>query len=373
MKVFVTGSDGFVAKNLILRLKERKDIHLVLFNKKNKTSDLLNLLENIDFIFHFAGVNRSQNEEDFQNTNVGLTHDLIEAVKKTGCAAPIIYTSSIQAELENPYGISKKNAENKLKELNNSKKIQSSIFRLENVFGKWAKPNYNSAVATFCNNIAKDLPIEINDPESLINLIYIDDVVEKFIRLIDSVDVLKEYDQVHPKYQISVGDLASLLYKFKESRDSLITEDVGTGLQRALYSTYLSYLPAKLFSYQVKQHTDDRGTFVEMLKTYNSGQFSFFTAHPGITRGGHYHNTKTEKFLVLKGSAKFKFKNMLDGEYYEIVVNEKDSKIVETIPGWAHDITNIGNSELVVMLWANEIFDHEKADTYNASLEYELK
>ena len=238
------------------------------------------------------------------------------------------------------------------------------ICRLANVFGKWSRPNYNSAVATFCHNVVNDLPLQINDANAIIRLVYIDDVVETFWNMINGSVSVDQTFQIQPEYQITVGDLAKTLNGFKASRDTLITDQVGTGLTRALYSTYLSFLKPEQFDYSVPKYGDARGVFVEMLKTPDAGQFSYFTAHPGITRGGHYHHTKTEKFLVIKGKALFKFKHIVTGEFYELETQGDEPRIVETVPGWTHDITNIGNDEMIVMLWANEIFDRNKPDTY---------
>jgi UDP-2-acetamido-2,6-beta-L-arabino-hexul-4-ose reductase len=239
------------------------------------------------------------------------------------------------------------------------------------VFGKWCKPNYNSAVATFCHNIARDLPIQVNDPSAALTLVYVDDVVRHFVQLMDGATVAvnsEDFSEVHPQYATTVGELAEQIRAFSASRQTLITERVGTGLVRALYSTYVSYLPPERFAYEVPRHGDARGMFVEMLKTPDSGQFSFFTAHPGITRGGHYHHSKTEKFLVIKGSARFKFRQMESGETYALDTSGEKPEVVETVPGWTHDITNIGNDEMVVMLWANEIFDRANPDTFTCPL-----
>ncbi|MDY0050528.1 MAG: hypothetical protein RBR73_07255, partial [Halothiobacillaceae bacterium] len=245
------------------------------------------------------------------------------------------------------------------------------VFRLPNVFGKWCKPNYNSVVATFCHNIARGLPIQINDPAAPITLVYVDDVIGRFFQLMEgavtAVDA-EGFATVAPQYTTTVGELAKLIQSFRESRKTLTTERVGTGLVRALYATYVSYLPVESFTYPVPQHGDPRGVFVEMLKTPDCGQFSFFTAQPGVTRGGHYHHSKTEKFLVIKGAARFRFRHMQTGETHELVTRGDKAEIVETVPGWAHDITNIGSDEMVVMLWANEVFDRSKSDTYACPL-----
>lgn len=363
MRVLVTGANGFIGKNLLVHLAERKDIEVVCFTREHSQAELPAMLVGVDFVFHLAGINRPQDPAEFTMGNAGLSQQLADAMLAMGCKASVVYTSSIQAELDSPYGKSKRAAEDALLALR-EQGVPVSVFRLPNVFGKWARPNYNSAVATFCHNIASDLPIQINDPAAVINLAYVDDVIEHFLALLNATRKGKAFETVQPVYQITVGELAEQLYRFRDSRQSLITERVGTGLVRALYSTYLSYMPKERFTYEVPKYADSRGVFVEMLKTPDAGQFSYFTAHPGITRGGHYHHTKTEKFLVIKGKASFKFRHMHTHEFYELETTGDKPEIVETMPGWTHDITNIGDDEMIVMLWANEIFDREKPDTY---------
>lgn len=364
MKVLITGANGFVGKNLIAHLEERKDIQVVRFCRENDVADLGSLLTEVDFIFHLAGVNRPKNIEDFQVGNRDLTQALCSAVTATKRSIPLLYTSSIQAELDNAYGSSKRDAEELLLKLSRESGSPVHLFRLPNVFGKWARPNYNSAVATFCHNIAHGLPISINDPDARVSLVYIDDVIKSFIDVMDGKQSGSPFVKVDPTYSTTVGELATRLYEFKESRQTLVTERVGTGLDRALYSTYLSYFSPENFTYEVPKFGDARGVFVEMLKTKDSGQFSYFTAHPGITRGGHYHHTKTEKFLVIKGKACFRFRHIASGDFYELFTDGDSPEVVETVPGWSHDITNVGESEMIVMLWANEIFDRELPDTY---------
>ena len=347
MRVLVTGANGFIGKNLQIHLRERSDVEIVPFTREHTEADLPGLLEGVDWVFHLAGINRPEDPSEFAIGNAGLTLALCNAVKETGRKIPVVYTSSIQVERDNDYGISKLAAEDALLDLNGSTGCPVYIYRLPNVFGKWARPNYNSAVATFCHNIARDLPVAINDPDAVIQLVYIDDVVASFISLLDGATQPTPIVDVEPVYQITVGELSEQLQRFKATRDSLITEPVGTGLTRALYSTYVSYLPPENFTYTVPQNGDERGVFVEMLKTPDSGQFSFFTAHPGVTRGGHYHHSKTEKFLVIKGEACFRFRHMLTGEFYELRTSGGKPEIVETVPGWTHDITNEGDSELV--------------------------
>ena len=364
MRVLVTGANGFIGKNLQMHLRERGGVEIVPFTREHIETDLPDLLKGVDWVFHLAGINRPEDPSEFVTGNAGLTEALCEAVKKTGRKIPMMYTSSIQVEKDNDYGTSKLAAENALLELNQTTGCSVYIYRLPNVFGKWARPNYNSAVATFCHNVARDLPVQINDPDAVIQLVYIDDLIASFLGLLDGVEESTPFAEVEPVYQITVGELAAQLQRFKATRGNLITENVGAGLIRALYSTYVSYLPPESFTYTVPQHGDERGVFVEMLKTRNAGQFSFFTAHPGITRGGHYHHSKTEKFLVIKGEACFRFRHMLTGEFYELRTSGEKPEIVETVPGWTHDITNEGDSELVCMLWANEIFDRERPDTF---------
>lgn len=364
MNILVTGSDGFIAKNLIQFLSEQDDINILCFNRNSSEDDLKDAVIKADWIIHLAGINRPLNEQEFVEGNITLTQKIADLLNEHNKKTSIILSSSIQAEQDNAYGQSKLGGEQVLIDLNNNQGNPVYVCRLANVFGKWSRPNYNSAVATFCHNVANDLPIQINDPDALIRLVYVDDVIDTFWRMLEGSFIPEQQFFIAPEYQISVGDLADTLHEFKASRSSLITAPVGTGLTRALYSTYLSFLQPSQFDYTVPMHGDERGVFVEMLKTSDAGQFSYFTAHPGITRGGHYHHTKTEKFLVITGKALFKFKHIITGEYYELKTSGEEARIVETVPGWTHDITNIGDKEMVVMLWANEIFDREKPDTY---------
>lgn len=368
MKILVTGSDGFIGKNLIFFLKEAGFDSISTITLDDSKEDLLFKVGCADFIYHLAGVNRPINEIEFTKGNADLTTLIVNQLIKLNKKTPILLTSSIQAEIDSAYGASKAKAEEAIKFYQNTMGADIYIYRLPNVFGKWCKPNYNSVVATFCFNIVNDLPITIQNKESPLNLVYIDDVCENFVRLLDDSIVNSKHCEISPVYKSTVGDVAELLMKFKESRNNLLIEDVGMGFVRSLYSTYISYLSPTQFFYSVPRHSDSRGVFVEMLKTHDSGQFSFFTAHPGITRGGHYHHTKTEKFLVIKGHALFKFRHVVSGEFYQLHVNGEESKVVETAPGWSHDVTNVGESELIVMLWANEIFDREKPDTFAKSL-----
>ena len=382
MRVLITGANGFVGKNLQLHLAERKDVQVLVFTREDELTQLPVLLQDVDFVFHLAGVNRPKDPAEFVSGNLDLTQALCRTVaaiaQSTGRKMRVVYTSSTQADKDNAYGASKRGAEEALFALQREHDAPVYVFRLPNVFGKWCKPNYNSAVATFCHNIALGLPIHVNDPAAPIALVYVDDVIERFVRLMDESEGMdcraslamrtvghQGFSTVEPQYTTTVGELTRLVQSFKDSRETLLTERVGSGLLRALYATYVSYLPVESFAYALAAHADPRGTFVEMLKTPDCGQFSFFTAVPGITRGGHYHHTKTEKFLVVKGQARFKFRHMQTGQTHELLTDGNKPEIVETVPGWTHDITNIGTEEMFVLLWANEVFDRARPDTFS--------
>ena len=366
-RVLVTGANGFIGKNLWVRLGELPGYTGIQFVRGDNPNTLPNLVAQADTVVHLAGENRPVDESAFETVNAGLTEALCNAIQgeinSTGRHIPLILASSTQAERDNPYGRSKLAAEQVVNRLAESTGNPVVVFRLPGVFGKWCKPNYNSVVATFCHNIARGLPIQINDPTACLKLVYVDDVVTALINAIQSPAAGASQCQVQPEYECTLDNLAAQIKAFDNCRTNLITERVGTGFVRALYATYVSYLPTEKFSYPIPQHSDPRGTFVEMLKTPDSGQFSYFTAHPGVTRGGHYHHSKTEKFLVIKGQALFKFRHLLSNELVQLRTSGDQPQVVDTIPGWAHDITNIGNEEMVVMLWANENFDRERPDT----------
>lgn len=362
MNVLVTGANGFIGKNLIIHLNEL-DVNVLTYTRENSTQDLPDLIKKSNFVIHLAGENRPKDEKDFNTVNVQLTKLICELIRSTGKHIPIIIASSTQAEFDNAYGKSKLEAELILKKLEIDTGNPIHIYRLPGVFGKWCKPNYNSVVATFCYNVSHNLSFQVNDPSFELSLIYIDDVVKEFIKIIQGKQGNKKETSIQPEYKIKLVDLAAQIELFKESRISLISERVGVGLVRKLYSTYISYLPPEQFSYSIPSYGDDRGMFAEILKTKDSGQFSFFIAKKGVTRGGHYHHTKTEKFLVVQGEAKFSFKNIISDKTYEINTSSNELKIIQTVPGWSHDITNIGEKDVIVMLWANEIFDRENIDT----------
>lgn len=363
MRILITGANGFLGRNLCFRLKELGSIELLKITRESSDYDLLTAINKADFIFHLAGVNRPENPEDFQKSNSVFTQHICSLLTMYQRPLPIVYTSSAQALMRNPYGVSKREAEDILHLYSKESGAKVFIYRLPNIFGKWCKPNYNSVVATFCHNVANNLPIKIDDPATELKLAYVDDVVDSFINLIGQGSPSDGFQEISPIYTTSVGNLAAQIKVFNDSRTTMITERVGTGFLRALYSTYISYLPPNKFSYEITKHCDSRGEFVEVLKTHDSGQFSFFTAHSGVTRGGHYHHSKTEKFLVIRGRALFRFRNIISDDRYEILIDGERSEIVETAPGWTHDITNVGDKELIVMLWSNENFNPQAPDT----------
>ncbi len=363
MHIIVTGADGFIGKNLWVRLRELGHTSVASITSRSSPADLNHAAADADFVFHLAGVNRPKDPSEFATGNTGFTRTLCEALVATGRRIPVAFTSSTQAALDNPYGRSKKDAEDALLDYARATGSAVHLFRLTNVFGKWCRPNYNSGVATFCHNIARGLPITVNDASAPLRLVYVDDVVEAFIRRLAAPDSEGGIVGAGPVYTTTVGEVVDTLQGFAASRESLLTDRVGSSLVRALYSTYVSHLPPESFDYAVPRHLDPRGEFVEMLKTPDCGQFSYFTAGPGITRGEHYHHSKTEKFLVIRGTAHFGFRHIGTGQLHEVVTRGGEARIVETAPGWTHNITNIGNDEMIVMLWANEVYDRERPDT----------
>jgi UDP-2-acetamido-2,6-beta-L-arabino-hexul-4-ose reductase len=372
MKVLVTGAEGFIGKNLVIRLGELSSFDVIKSVRSDSEDILRSQLANADAVIHLAGENRPKDSNDFKVGNAQLTDRICELLTELELKIPILFSSSTQATENNDYGMSKKLAETSIENYSQLSGCSAAIYRLPGVFGKWCKPNYNSVVATFCYNIAHGLAIRVDNPDYLIKLVYIDDVIDSFIEWLHGpFPSGLARNTINPEYEIHLGELAKQIEEFPNSRKSLVLERVGTGFLRALYSTYVSYLPTDKFEYTIPCHGDERGVFVEMLKTKDSGQFSFFTAHPGITRGGHYHHTKTEKFLVIKGTAKFRFRHILTDEVFSVNTSGKTPTIVETIPGWSHDITNNGDDELIAMLWANEIFDHDKPDTIASVIENE--
>ncbi len=366
-RVLVTGANGFIGKNLVVRLRELREFTVVPFLRDDDPATFPALVAQVDAVIHLAGENRPTEETAFAEVNTRLTEALASAIRseavKAGRKVTLVLASSTQAALDNPYGRSKLAAEAAVRALAADMGNAAVIFRLPGVFGKWCRPNYNSVVATFCHKIARDLPIQVNDPAATLRLVYVDDVVSAMIDVLHSPNLGLSECRVQPEYTITLGELVDQIRAFERCRNSLVSERVGTGLVRALYATYVSYLPNERFSYELPQHGDPRGIFVEFLKTRDSGQFSFFTSYPGVTRGGHYHHTKSEKFLVIRGEALFRFRHLITDEVLELRTSSDKSVVVDTIPGWSHDVTNVGTVEMVVMLWANENFDRDRPDT----------
>ncbi len=365
MKLLITGANGFIARNLRWHLKEAGGHDVVTFTRETNPELLPALLDGVQAIVHLAGINRPPTPDEFQSGNADLTAALCNALRRTGQSPAVIFASSVQAAFDNPYGRSKATAEAHLERYGHDTGAVVVIYRLPNVFGKWSRPNYNSAIATFCHNTARGLPIEVHKADAPLTLVYVDDVCQEFLTTLREIDAggRPTGRSVSPAWTTTVGEAAQCILSFRQSRQTLLTNRVGEGLLRALYATYVSFLPADAFSYKVPEHADARGVFVEMLKTPDTGQFSYFTARPGITRGGHYHHSKTEKFLVIRGNARFRFRHIESGERHELFTNGENAEIVETAPGWTHDITNVGTDDMIVMLWANEIFDRQRPDT----------
>jgi len=364
MRVLITGANGFIGKNLRAVLMARTNIVALPFGREASQDQLAHGVASADVVVHLAGVNRPESPAEFTVGNAELTHSLCAMIRDSRRPIPLLLASSIQAAGDSAYGASKRAAEAHVLKLYADTGNPVAVYRLPNVFGKWARPNYNSAVATFCHNTIHGIPLTIRDPVAPVQLAYVDDVVADFLKRVEGDWPQNAHAEVEPVYSTTVGRLAETIASFRNSRSTLVTEPVGTGLLRALYATYTSYLPPNQFTYDLPKHEDARGVFVEFLKTRDCGQFSFFSAHPGVTRGEHYHHTKTEKFLVVRGTARFAFRHIMTGEAHVLTVRGDEPRIVESIPGWAHNITNIGDSEMLVMLWANEVFDRAKPDTY---------
>jgi len=324
----------------------------------------MELLKNTDFIMHLAGENRPKDNKEFIRNNINLTHKICKCVSQSKKKIPIAFASSIQAEHENLYGQSKKRAEDILKSYSLKNKSEVYIYRLPGVFGKWCKPNYNSVVATFCYNSVNGFSLNIHNPDKKVQLIYIDDLINNFVNLI--TDTKSNHDLIiSPSYEISIKELAEKISSFKSNRDDLFVDDLGEGLTKKLYSTYISYLKPIDFSYTYSRHEDTRGVFSEIVKSFKSGQMAYFSINPGEIRGNHYHHTKTEKFFVIEGCVVFKYMNIQSGENYEVTIHANDCRAIESIPGWTHSLKNDTHEKAIVILWSNEIFDKEKPDTFN--------
>lgn len=365
MKILITGSNGFIAKNLIAELKNRKYGELLLCSRDTATELLEQYIEKCDILIHLAGVNRPQNEKEYYTGNVGFTEVIVNLLEKKKKRIPIIYSSTVMTSRHEFYRECKQEAEKRLQEYSEKSGSSLSVFRLSNVFGKWCRPNYNSVVATFCYNISHTQSIKINDPDAQLELVYIDDVIEKIIACIEEGSCKAEmYPKIRESYQITVGELAEILYSFKNTREQLEIPHIENDLKKKLYSTYLSYLEPEDYCYELKMNRDERGSFTEFMHLQNLGQISINVAKPGIVKGNHWHHTKVEKFLVVKGTASIKLRHIITGKITEFITSGDKMEVVDIPAGYAHNLTNLGNEDLVTIMWANEVFDPQKPDTY---------
>lgn len=378
MKILVTGAKGFVGRNLVEALKNVRDgkdktrnidNDITIFEYDIDTDPTLldTYTKECDFVFHLAGVNRPKDESEFMTGNFGFTSQLLDSLKKNGNKSPVLITSSIQAALDNPYGKSKKAGEDLIFAYGEENGVKTFVYRLPNVFGKWSRPNYNSAVATFCHNIAHDLPITVNDRNHMMTLVYIDDVVDELINALGDTETRDgKYCKVPVEHKITLGEIVDLIYSFKNSRVNLSVPDMTEdSFSKKLYSTYLSYLEPDDFSYKLKMNVDARGSFTEIIRTANAGQMSVNISKPGITKGQHWHNTKNEKFVVVKGRGLIQLRKIGSDEIVNYEVSGDEITVVDMIPGYTHNIINLSDTEdLVTLMWCNECFNPQKPDTY---------
>ncbi len=377
MKILITGAKGFVGKNLVAELgniRDGKDRSYKLdftpevleYDIDSDPALLDEYCSQCDFVFNLAGVNRPENTEDFMNGNYGFASRLLETLEKHENRCPVMLSSSTQAALDNPYGRSKKAGEDLFFDYSARTGARVLVYRFPNIFGKWCRPNYNSAVATFCNNIANGLPIRVNDRSHPMTLVYIDDVVEELIHALCGNETRQgKYCRVPVEHNITLGEIVDLIYSFKESRENKYVPDMTDGsFSKKLYSTYLSYLPADGFSYPLKTNSDERGSFTEILKTANHGQFSVNISKPHITKGEHWHHTKNEKFLVVHGRGVIRFRKIDSDEITEYYVSGDKLEVVDIPTGYTHNIENLGDDDMVTFMWANECFNPDKPDTF---------
>jgi UDP-2-acetamido-2,6-beta-L-arabino-hexul-4-ose reductase len=365
MNVLITGANGFIGRNLSSALREKSGIDVLRFGRANSLEDLNRSVAAADCVFHLAGINRPKSPDEFRVGNVGLTEQLCEGILRLKRPVPLLFASSVQAQFDNPYGMSKLEAEEVVKRYSDLSGADVTIVRLQNVFGKWCRPNYNSAVATFCHNTARDLPIEVSDPNRMMDFVYIDDVVGHFLAVLESAGRGKvHYTAVKPSFKVTLGRLTELIRSFRRMRDTLIIPDLADDFARKLGATYLSYLPTDDFAYPLTQRRDSRGTLAEFVKAPSFGQAFVSRTAPGVTRGDHYHHTKFEKFLVLEGQAVVRFRQPESDEVTEYPILGSDLKVVDIPPGYAHSIENVGHVDLVTLFWASEIFDPTHPDTH---------
>ncbi|MBO5060353.1 MAG: capsular polysaccharide biosynthesis protein CapF [Clostridia bacterium] len=378
MNILITGAKGFVGRNLVEALKNIRDgkdksrnidfdINIFEYDIDTESELLDKYTKECDFVFHLAGVNRPKEEKEFIEGNFGFTSELLSLLKKHESKAPILVTSSIQAALDNPYGKSKKAGEDLIFEYGRENGVKTLVYRFPNVFGKWCRPNYNSAVATFCYNISHDLPITVNDRNHMMTLVYIDDVVDELIAALSGRENRGDtYCSVPVEHKITLGEIADLLYSFRESRETKQIPDMTeNSFSKKLYSTYLSYLEPDNFAYKLKMNCDERGSFTEILRSGGAGQFSVNISKPGITKGQHWHNTKNEKFVVVKGHGLIQLRKIGSEEVINYEVNGEEITVVDMIPGYTHNIINLSETEeLVTFMWCNECFNPDKPDTF---------
>lgn len=365
-KVLITGARGFIGRNLATRLATRDDVELFLFDIENANEQLREWLGAADVIFHLAGINRPKSDDEFKTGNADFTAEICDELRRAGRKPKVVMTSSIQAELDNPYGVSKCQAEEALKAFADETGAAVSIYRLKNVFGKWCRPNYNSVTATFCHNIAHDLEIQVNDPAREIELVYIDDVVEAIIGEMENPSGSPSCmaPDTLPSYAITLGDLAGRIQAFHDMRASLMTPDFSVRFNQCLYATYLSYVVPNGHEYGLDIKADDRGSLAEFIKSRHFGQIFVSRTRPGIMRGNHYHHTKIEKFFVIGGEGVIRMRHIDGDEVIEYRVRGEDYRIVDIPPGYTHSIENTGDSEMLTLFWASEVFDPDRPDTY---------
>lgn len=376
MKILVTGAKGFIGKNLVANLrniKEGKDKtrgiiidEIFEYDVSDDKSLLDEYTQNCDFVFNLAGINRPKDNEEF-NINHSFLSELLTLLKKHNNKAGVMLSSSTQALLDNDYGRSKKEAEDLLLKYGKENDVRVLVYRFPNVFGKWCRPNYNSAVATFCHNIANDLPITVNEANPELTLVYIDDIVDEMIEALKGKEHKDgDYCYVPITYKKKLKEIVDLLHEFDNERNTLIMPEIAPGsFEKKLYSTYLSYLPVNKVKFELKSNTDDRGSFTEFLKTRNNGQFSINVSKPGITKGQHWHNTKWEFFLVVSGHALIQERRIDSDEIIEFEVSSEKLEPVHMLPGYTHNIINLSETEnLITLMWANEMFDSNKPDTF---------
>jgi UDP-2-acetamido-2,6-beta-L-arabino-hexul-4-ose reductase len=364
MKILVTGAKGFIGKNICLSLRNRG--HEVFEYDIDSTDDeLKQYVSASEFIVHLAGINRPVDPKDFLDGNVNLTKKLVDIIAETKSPSPVIFTSSTQAALDNPYGQSKKMAEDELFDFAKATGHAVYVYRLYNAFGKWCRPNYNSVIATFCYNVAHDIPLVINEGVPAIDFIYIDDIVAEFVKIIESKPVPSgAVMYVEPHYSATLSQIADALKSFKASRTDLLIPDLEPGFYKDLYSTYLTYLDDTDFSYPLITHSDYRGSFTEILKTVDHGQVSINISKPGVIKGNHYHMSKNEKYLVVSGTCEIKLRKIDSEKIVSYVCSPKDLRVIDIPPGYTHCISNIGASDSVTIMWANDLYDKDSPDTY---------